>query len=65
MNIKTASGGILVGCGSNWTTNLAQAIKDIEHGKELVVNSHAKRELAIRAIQRQRPHDGIRVTIQP
>ena len=65
MSIKTDDGNILcVGFKGDWAKDLALAIQDIATGKELIVDSDAKRELALRAIERMRPGDQITVTIQ-
>ena len=64
MNTKTATGDIFVSTRGSWAANLAAAIREIASGKEIVVDTYTKRELALRAIQRMRPDDNITVTIQ-
>lgn len=64
MNTKTSDGDIFVGGKNSWTTDLAEAIKNVEPGKELIVNSYIRRELALQAIRLMRPNDNISVTIQ-
>lgn len=48
---------------TNWSSELAVAIRSVKEDTVLIVDSSAKRELALRAIQRMSPRYNITIEI--
>ena len=50
---------LYMNCKGNWHMNICLAIEAAEYGDELLVMTHAQRELTIRAIERMKPGKNI------